>query len=82
MKLTSRQIYGMRRIAEGCPISPDLARQLIRKGLANKHYVYERTEWNRTTARLWCCCLTEAGRSEADKILAAREYGPSRKDMV
>ena len=67
MKLTKRQRWGLRRIAGDHAISPDLARQLIKKGLAIKHDVYERKEWNKVVATLWVCCLTSTGQTALDE---------------
>jgi hypothetical protein len=63
IRLTKRQRYGIRRIGGNHPISPDLARQLIKKGLVKKIDTYERVEWNRVIAVLWVCDLTKLGES-------------------
>ena len=61
LRLTKRQRWGLTRIGGDHPVSPDLAKQLIGKGLASKFNVHERVEWNRVVATLWVCLLTPLG---------------------
>jgi hypothetical protein len=63
VRLTPRQIWALKRVQKDNAISPDVARQLVKKGLVYHAQNYERTEWNRVVAVLWVCILTDAGKA-------------------
>ena len=71
MRITDRQIKTLHRLGRAennqAPINPDLARQLIAKGLVIKVRTYTRYEWNTPVATLWVVRLTEAGMQEGTK---------------
>lgn len=74
-RLTDRQVSGLRRVfrnqPNGEPLSPDLARQLIQKGLVYKVRDWERREWNKVIARLWVVDLTDKGKRVCEKLFGA-----------
>jgi ribosomal protein S12 len=63
--LTDRQKGILRRLAKDEfhteVISPDVGKQLEKRGLIVHDGDYERKEWNRTVAKLWKVRLTGAG---------------------
>ena len=74
--LTKRQEKALRRAYadsdHALALSRDLANQLVRRGLASlTGQVYERTEWNRVTARLPVVVLTPTGVSVAAELVNA-----------
>ena len=70
IRLTERQTSILKRVVResadersgSSAISPDVARQLLKKGLIYRHLNdYKRREWNRVVATLWVVTATPAG---------------------
>lgn len=61
MRITERQQKALDRMARDedkrASLSPDLARQLIKKGLVRLVRKRQRCEWSRPVATLWVVCL-------------------------
>lgn len=70
-KITDRQRKALGRMMRAChgqvTLSPDLAKQLLKRGLVTKEGTWQPKEWNRPTATLWVCSITETGRETYNK---------------
>jgi hypothetical protein len=64
-RMTSRQLNAIRRMLNrdgSCQLSPDLHKQLAKRGIIEAHraeWNHTRYEWNRPVATLWKAILTE-----------------------
>lgn len=70
-KITDRQRRALGRMVRDtnnkASLSPDLAKQLIKRGLATKEGIYQPKEWNKVIATLWVVSITESGREAYTK---------------
>jgi hypothetical protein len=67
-KATMRRILRAQTACRPAAILPEIARQLIRRGLVYHLHNYTRYEWTCPVATLWAVGLTAAGQAFAESL--------------